>query len=160
MVIRNKRVSNTFGKNIRIDPQTQLPKDHDGWDIACFVGSEVYAVLDGTVEMVHQSYGGYGKTIILAASFKGKTYYLLYGHLSTISVTKGQRVTEGQTLGRSGQSGNANGQHHGQAHLHFEVRASLGGGAVDPSVLFGSQAVYETIKSDISDAINAGVQRL
>jgi murein DD-endopeptidase MepM/ murein hydrolase activator NlpD len=40
----------------------------------------------------------------------------LYGHLSSIDVQKGQKVTAGQTLGRTGQTGLAGGD-----HLHFSL---------------------------------------
>jgi murein DD-endopeptidase MepM/ murein hydrolase activator NlpD len=47
----------------------------------------------------------------------GNGYTTLYAHLSSISVTQGQRVTQGQVLGLGGRTGYATGN-----HLHFEVR--------------------------------------
>jgi murein DD-endopeptidase MepM/ murein hydrolase activator NlpD len=47
----------------------------------------------------------------------GNGYTTLYAHLSSISVTQGQRVTQGQLLGLGGRTGYATGN-----HLHFEVR--------------------------------------
>ncbi len=43
-----------------------------------------------------------------------------YGHLSEINVTAGQRVSAGEVVGLSGESGVADGP-----HLHFEVRAGI-----------------------------------
>ena len=49
----------------------------------------------------------------------------LYAHLDSMSVREGQEVTQGQVLGKSGNTGFSTG-----AHLHFEMHFS--GGAVDP----------------------------
>ena len=49
----------------------------------------------------------------------------LYGHLSQIDVSPGDRVKRGQSLGRSGASGLAGGD-----HLHFAIL--VGGTYVDP----------------------------
>ena len=47
----------------------------------------------------------------------GNGYSTLYAHLSTISVSVGQRVSQGQQLGLGGRTGYATGN-----HLHFEVK--------------------------------------
>ena len=48
-----------------------------------------------------------------------------YAHLSTVNVSQGQQVSQGQAIGIIGATGNAQG-----IHLHFEVR--VGGGPVNP----------------------------
>jgi murein DD-endopeptidase MepM/ murein hydrolase activator NlpD len=123
------------------------------WDIACFSGSPVYAILDGSVESTQDSPGGYGKSVVLKVSYRGSTYYILYAHLMRIDVQKGQAVKEAERLGLSGQTGNAVGQAPAEAHLHFEVRTRPGGGAIDPGRLFGYQPVVETIMSDVRNAM-------
>ena len=57
--------------------------------------------------------GGYGKTIIIAHPRGEKT---LYAHLSRIWVKRGQYVKQGQSIGRSGNTGRSTGP-----HLHFEI---------------------------------------
>ena len=47
----------------------------------------------------------------------GDGYTTVYGHCSSLSVTAGQSVSQGQQIANVGESGNAHG-----AHLHFEVR--------------------------------------
>ncbi|VXB81509.1 M23 family metallopeptidase [Aeromicrobium sp. 9AM] len=87
-------------------------------------GHEVRSCLDGTV--THAGYGGwgpaYGQHVIVKSTFKGKTKWVLYGHLKTENVSVGQRVKAGQKLGTSGgragqrYSGNSTGP-----HLHVQV---------------------------------------
>ena len=47
----------------------------------------------------------------------GNGFSTLYGHMSKLNVTTGQKVTKGQVLGAGGRTGYATGN-----HLHFEVR--------------------------------------
>jgi len=49
-----------------------------------------------------------------------------YAHMSRISASQGQKVSPGQIVGQSGNTGHSTGP-----HLHLEVHPS-GGGAVDP----------------------------
>ena len=50
------------------------------------------------------------------ADYRGGVLQTRYAHLSKRLVRTGERVTEGQLIGYSGQTGNCRG-----AHLHFEV---------------------------------------
>ena len=85
---------------------------HTGIDIANARGTAIYAADGGTV-----SYAGwkssYGNCIIID---HGNGRQTLYGHLSGISVSKGQSVAKGARIGSMGSSGNASG-----VHLHFEI---------------------------------------
>ena len=47
----------------------------------------------------------------------GNGYKTLYGHMSSIAVSQGQAVTQGQVIGYVGSTGNSTGN-----HCHFEVR--------------------------------------
>ena len=86
------------------------------------VGTPVKAVAKGRVEYTSDSYASYGEIVILN---HGDSYYALYAHLSDITVSVGQEVITGQTIGRSGETGSLKGP-----ILHFEVRK--GGTALNP----------------------------
>lgn len=100
---------------------------HAGIDIgdAGIGGDPVVASKAGTVAYVYsgcthnypKSYrccgGGYGNYVIIQHD---GTYSTLYGHLSYVSVSVGEYVSQGQTLGAAGCTGHSTGD-----HLHFEV---------------------------------------
>lgn len=56
---------------------------------------------------------------------------LVYAHLSEISVKMGDRVAEGQVIGKTGESGNARGLPAGEQHVHFGVK-DPSGAWIDP----------------------------
>jgi murein DD-endopeptidase MepM/ murein hydrolase activator NlpD len=62
----------------------------------------------------------YGNLVVIRHEqlYQGQYLYTLYGHLSQVSVGKGEAVAVGDLLGLVGGTGVAN----GGAHLHFEVR--------------------------------------
>jgi len=82
-------------------------------DISAEYGTRVIAPADGTV-MIADFMNGYGRTIVVD---HGGDMTTLYGHLSGFTVTEGQRVHRGDTLGYVGLSGRSTGP-----HLHYEVR--------------------------------------
>src|SRR5262249_3578346 len=85
---------------------------HSGIDIRAKVGTAVLAAADGTVVRVgHQAIAG--RFVIVSHAVDLATVYY---HLSAVTVTTGLDVHRGQTLGRSGMSGNAT-----APHLHFGV---------------------------------------
>ncbi len=87
---------------------------HGGLDIACDVGTPVYATADGVIELAGRSSGGYGRMIVINHGYGYKT---LYAHLSsTINVKRGDRVKRGDVIALSGRSGLVTGP-----HLHYEV---------------------------------------
>jgi murein DD-endopeptidase MepM/ murein hydrolase activator NlpD len=84
---------------------------HDGVDFGVPMDTPLYAVDDGTI--LWSGPGDYGNTIIIQHGW-GESYY---GHLSTTGVNVGQRVTKGELIGYSGESGEATGP-----HLHFGMK--------------------------------------
>jgi len=100
--------------------------DHPGIDIGAAYGAAVGAAGAGTVTQAGWN-GGYGNSVTID---HGNGLETLYAHLSEILVSVGDLVTQMQTIGLVGSTGNSTG-----AHLHFGVYQD--GVAVDPSSLFG-----------------------
>lgn len=103
-------------------------RGHTGVDFAMSgaYGKPVYASASGTVISAGWS-GGYGKMIKIRHSNGYETWY---AHLSSIDVSTGATVYQGQHIGRIGSTGNSTGP-----HLHFEVR--IGGKDVNPMKYIG-----------------------
>ncbi|MFE2874525.1 peptidoglycan DD-metalloendopeptidase family protein [Streptomyces roseus] len=106
---------------------------HTGVDFVASSGTTVRAVGAGTV--VSAGWGGaYGNEVVIRHA-DGK--YSQYGHLSRLSVSVGQSVTGGQTIGLSGSTGNSTGP-----HLHFEIRTGPSYGSdIDPLAYLRSKGV-------------------
>jgi len=97
---------------------------HTGVDLAVPKGTPVYAVGTGVVVLASWS-GSYGKAVTIKMS---DSRYVLYAHLSRISVARGAKVKAGTRIGSSGATGRATGP-----HLHFEVRSRRPYGSdIDP----------------------------
>lgn len=98
----------------RSDPFGGYSKLHTGMDLSCQPGNPVYATGDGVVAKVESDPGkGYGLNILLDHGFG---YQTRYAHLSRIDVVAGQKVSRGDCIGMSGNSGRSSGP-----HLHYEV---------------------------------------
>lgn len=109
---------------------------HSGIDLAGSTGTPVTAVHEGEVIYAGSS-GGYGKLVQIKHGDKINT---LYGHLNSISVKKGDKVKQGQEIGRRGNTGHSFG-----SHLHFEIRnGESSTDTVSPNAYFGySDKGYE-----------------
>ncbi|MGH2947082.1 MAG: murein hydrolase activator EnvC family protein [Solirubrobacteraceae bacterium] len=94
---------------------------HAGIDIPLPEGTGLRAA-DGGRVVVAGPMGGYGNYICIQ---HGGALSTCYGHLSSIGVSVGQSVSQGQVIGASGNTGNSTGP-----HLHFETRVN--GNPVDP----------------------------
>ena len=94
---------------------------HEGIDIGVGYGTPIHAAASGRV--VYAGWmDGYGN---LVAIDHGRGISTAYGHQSSIAVSVGQVVSQGQTIGYVGCTGHCFGP-----HLHFEVR--INGSPVDP----------------------------
>ena len=98
---------------------------HNGIDIdgICNNGAAIASATSGTViSAVTSTFSGYG----LYVDVQGPNGIVTrYAHLSSVHVSIGQQVSQGQTLGIIGRTGNSTG-----IHLHFEVR--INGSLVNP----------------------------
>ena len=105
----------------RIHPISGVYKYHSGMDIGCQYGDAVWASDSGTVILAGEN-GGYGNCVMIDHGYvNGDNYYTLYGHLSSIAVSYGQTVSQGEYIGAVGSTGVSTGP-----HLHFEIRNSSG----------------------------------
>ena len=100
---------------------TRWGRLHAGIDIANSTGTAIYAAQSGDITFAGWS-GNYGNLIIIQHSNGYETYY---AHCSSILVSVGDKVEQGQLIGKVGCTGNATGP-----HVHFEIR--LNGNVVDP----------------------------
>jgi murein DD-endopeptidase MepM/ murein hydrolase activator NlpD len=98
---------------------------HTGIDIDNRSYPPIYAAAAGTVEFTGRL-GGYGNLIIINHGGGLSTYY---AHNSAHYVTKGAKVTKGQTIAKVGSTGRSTGP-----HLHFEVRRN--GRPVNPLTMY------------------------
>ncbi|CAM5401924.1 M23 family metallopeptidase [Kitasatospora aureofaciens] len=106
---------------------------HTGVDFAVSPGTPVLAVGDATVVSAAWD-GAYGKEVVLRLA---DGHFAQYAHLSTLSVSAGRRVSAGERVGLSGNTGNSTGP-----HLHFEIRTSNRYGAVvDPIAYLSGHGV-------------------
>jgi murein DD-endopeptidase MepM/ murein hydrolase activator NlpD len=116
--------SSDFG--YRFDPYYHRLQLHAGTDFAAPEGAPIWAAAAGVVVRAGWN-GGYGNyTCIYHYDLpNGQGLSTCYGHQSKILVSIGQRVEQGQQIGRVGTTGASTGD-----HLHFEVR--LDGTPVNP----------------------------
>ncbi len=105
------------------NPQIYNGSGHTGVDFAAVIGTPVKAALGGTV-------AGTGNTDIYPGCYSyGKWVFInhpnglstLYGHLSSVNVIAGQKISAGEIIGLSGNTGYSTGP-----HLHFGVYATAG----------------------------------
>ncbi len=87
-------------------------------DFGCRVGTGIAASADGVVIRSDSTgyNGGYGQVVIIAHPNGVQT---IYSHLSRIDVSVGQKVSQGQVIGATGNTGRSTGP-----HLHFETRGT------------------------------------
>ncbi|WP_405980123.1 M23 family metallopeptidase [Streptomyces sp. NBC_00158] len=117
-------LSATFGKG-----GSMWAHKHSGQDFAVPTGTKVKAAGVGTVVKAGPNGGGdgpaYGNAIVIKHA---DSTYSQYAHLSKIQVKIGQKVSAGQQIALSGNTGNSSGP-----HLHFEIRTTPNyGSAVNP----------------------------
>lgn len=99
--------------------------EHWGTDLAANEGVEIKAPESGVITAVNGGWkpGGYfGGNYVKMSGDSGHSYYM--GHMSAVLVNAGNRVGEGQVIGKVGSTGQATGP-----HVHFEMYK--GGAAVN-----------------------------
>lgn len=118
--------------------------NHSGVDIAGAMFSTVVAADSGTVVATYTGCyhnwgkdgdcgcgGSYGNYVMID---HGNGKMTIYGHLASVSVSEGETVSAGHTIGLMGSTGHSTGP-----HLHFECRYN--GSTYDPDVEIGYRAL-------------------
>lgn len=94
------------------------PSGHAGIDYAASVGTKIPSSIDGKVIKSWQSpWGGGNETQI----YDGSKYTHIFMHQSKRKVSAGQKVSQGQIIGLTGNTGNSTGP-----HLHWQVNKGKG----------------------------------
>jgi murein DD-endopeptidase MepM/ murein hydrolase activator NlpD len=114
---------------------------HYGYDLASLAGAPIVASNRGKVVFADEL-GIYGNCVIVD---HGLGVHTLYAHLSNIDVRVGDLVEKGETLGQSGQTGLAGGD-----HLHFAVL--LRSVYVDPVEWWDGKWVREHVEEPLAAA--------
>lgn len=99
----------------RGDPKNGSLKLHRGLDIGMPQGTPVNAICSGKVTSAGYN-GGYGNCVMIYYENGDTKLTVLYGHLSSINVRKGQSAGEGAVIGKVGSTGRSTGP-----HLHIEI---------------------------------------
>ncbi|WP_392565779.1 murein DD-endopeptidase MepM [Utexia brackfieldae] len=105
------RISSPFNPH-RLNPVTKRVTPHNGVDFAVSRGTPVLASGDGEV-MVAKYSGSAGNYIAIR---HGRQYMTRYMHLDKILVKPGQKVSKGDVIALSGNTGRSTGP-----HLHYEL---------------------------------------
>ncbi len=111
----------TSGFGYRKAPVKGASTNHQAIDWSTPTGTAVWASSGGTVTTAGWQ-SGYGYVVYINHPDGNQTRY---GHLSKVLVSVGQKVTQGQKIALSGNTGRSSGP-----HLHFELR--VGGKPVNP----------------------------
>ena len=116
-------LTSRFG--LRVHPIYGTTKSHTGVDIGAESGATIVAADGGTVVLAGVN-SGYGNCVMID---HGNGYQTLYGHMSSIAVTNGQTVSQGDTIGYVGSTGVSTGP-----HCHYEVWKD--GARIDPEQFY------------------------
>ncbi len=114
---------------------------HLGFDLAVTKRYPVEAANDGIVVLA-EFFGIYGNTIVIDHGYGLQS---LYAHLSSFAAEKGDVVRKGHTIGRSGMTGLAAGD-----HLHFSLL--LHGAQVNPMEWWDGQWVQSHVNGPLHRA--------
>lgn len=136
--VEKKRSTIVSGFGYRVHPVYKTMRMHTGIDFAAKSGTPIYATGDGVVVDPKGNQSGYGIVCIIG---HGYGYQTLYGHMSRMVVSVGQRVKRGQIIGYVGSTGLSV-----APHCHYEVIKN--GVKIDPVHFFYNDltpAEYEEV---------------
>lgn len=93
---------------------------HGGLDLLADKGTDLHAMEGGEVVRVN-NIDDFGNFVVVQSNKNGERFFL-YAHLSSVTVGDDQVVSEGEKIGETGKSGNAEEAACNPEHLHLEVR--------------------------------------
>ncbi|MBP2072661.1 MAG: lipoprotein NlpD [Thermoanaerobacterium sp.] len=120
----------------KVDPNSGKEIKNDGIDISVTNDEPVEAVLDGEVMIADNSNPDWGKVVVIKHNGDVRS---VYAYLSEIDVKVGDKVLQGQVIGRTGSDKNKS------TTLHFEIWEN--GKPVDPE----SKINFNVVKSDVQN---------
>ncbi len=117
-----------LGYGWQLDSATNKMVFHSGIDLLATAGTRVETTKDGIVAFAGVQ-GSYGNLVVINHQSGKQTRY---AHLESIAVQVGQKVKQGELIGKVGTTGQPSSK---QVHLHFELRyaSGLGWTAEDPT---------------------------
>ena len=141
MQLANSKVESSFAdrrtyvyKGKKIDEQVHL-----GFDLSVTQHVAVAAANDGQV-VYAADLGIYGNCVVVDHGYGLQS---IYGHLSEIGVKPGDMIKKGQSLGRSGSTGLAGGD-----HLHYSMQVD--GIQVNPVEWWDDHWIHDRIRSKLT----------
>jgi murein DD-endopeptidase MepM/ murein hydrolase activator NlpD len=139
--LENSKVTSVFAerRSYFVEGTQVSEATHYGYDLAATANTPITASNAGTV-LFAAPLGIYGDCVLID---HGMGITTLYGHLSRVDVKQGDSVTQGQTLGLSGQTGLAGGD-----HLHFAIL--VGDTYVDPVEWWDAKWVATHIEAQLA----------
>ena len=108
--VKYGKITSKFGN--RNHPVLKSVKFHRGVDIAVSVGTPVYSGIKGRVTFAGRK-GNYGNLVEIEGNDRIK---VRYAHLNSIDVVTGQKVSDGEKVAETGNTGMSTGP-----HLHYEI---------------------------------------
>ncbi len=117
-------------------------QDHLGFDLARVERAPINAGNDGVIAYAGY-FGIYGNCVVIDHGYGVMT---LYAHLSSITAKEGDPIRRGETLGLTGATGLAGGD-----HLHFTTM--VGGRPVNPIEWWDGHWIQDRIKLKLGDAL-------
>jgi murein DD-endopeptidase MepM/ murein hydrolase activator NlpD len=119
------KVSSPYGQ--RLHPIYHTYRMHSGIDISAKYGANIVAADSGVV-IISEYSSSYGNYIVIS---HGSGVTTLYAHMSSRSKQVGDKVNQGDSIGKVGSTGASTGP-----HLHFEI--SVNGSRKNPLEYYSS----------------------
>lgn len=138
-------ITSWFGARPASDTNGIGSTNHGGLDIGAPYGAPIYSAGAGTVTLADW-YGGYGNAVMIALD---NGFTTLFGHMSSIGVSAGDRVAPGQIVGLVGSTGNSTGP-----HLHYSI--FLNGQPIDPAQFYGFDVGSRYVPFDMPAMVHKG----